>query len=51
MKTPGCEICWKRDQCAEAEEGKFCPQFASEEPAVEGEDPNDRWMRGEDAEF
>lgn len=43
-----CCTCWQRKTCEQAKEGTFCTRWASREPAPEGEDPNELWMRGED---
>lgn len=49
--VPGCESCIERDSCAEAENGKFCPKWHSQEPEAREPDPNEQWMRGEDADL
>ena len=58
MSTPGsttaipdCGRCIYREDCSRAEDGNFCPQFASNEPRPEGPDPNELWVKGEDVEF
>lgn len=44
----GCETCWKRKECARYAEGSFCGEWASKEPAPKGEDPNEKWRRGDE---
>ena len=45
---PDCLTCWRRNICPQAEEGKFCALYQSKEPKPQGENPADRWERGED---
>lgn len=51
IECVGCETCWKRKECARYAEGSFCGEWASKEPEVKGEDPNELWRRGEEVEF
>lgn len=51
IECVGCETCWKRKECARYAEGSFCGQWASKEPEVKGEDPNEKWRRGEEVDF
>lgn len=44
---PGCEWCWKKEECPRAENGKFCPEWQSREPEKDGPDPNELWNIGE----
>lgn len=50
-REPDCATCYKKDTCEKAQEGTFCPMWRSEPPAPRGEDPNDRWRRGEEEAF
>ena len=45
---PDCTTCWKREDCPIAEEGDFCPAWQSRKPEPAGEDPSERWRRGDD---
>lgn len=51
IECVGCETCWKRKECARYAEGSFCGEWASKEPEVKGEDPNELWQRGEEVDF
>lgn len=48
VQGPDCLNCWKKNICPQMEEGKFCGQWQSKEPAPKGPDPNEAWNRGED---
>ena len=48
IECVGCETCWKRKECARYAEGSFCGEWASKEPEVKGEDPNEKWRRGDE---
>ena len=45
-KEPGCETCWKREDCPLAVLGHFCPQWQSREPEPREPDPNEEWRKG-----
>lgn len=47
----GCETCIYRDTCEQAEEGTWCTRWRDREPEDRGPDPNQAWIRGEDAVF
>lgn len=49
--TPDCMTCRKQEECSWAEAGTFCPQWQSKEPQPRGENPNSRWLRGEEADL
>ena len=51
INYPDCAYCWLRDQCADAEPGKFCTYWQSREPVERQPDPNDLWNRGEEVDF
>ena len=44
----GCETCYRREDCERAAEGSFCGWWASKAPEVKGEDPNEKWRRGDE---
>lgn len=44
----GCETCVKREECPRAAEGRFCPEWRSEEPKDRGEGPAEKWSRGDE---
>lgn len=46
--SPDCGTCWKKDSCPAADPGTFCPEWQAFQPEPEGEDPNDRWRRGDE---
>lgn len=48
---PGCETCIHKDGCERAKALAFCPMWQSKEPEPKGEDPNEAWRRGEEADF
>ena len=45
---PGCDTCYRRDDCPLASIGLLCTRWRSAPPAPAGEDPNDRWRRGDE---
>ena len=46
-----CCVCIHRKECDRAQEGSFCTRFSSRDFDPRGEDPNDLWKRGEDADL
>ena len=46
--TPGCETCWKAEECPRAKPGAFCQLWQTCKPEPQGEDPNDAWRRGDE---
>lgn len=45
---PDCSTCWKRGQCAGAQDGTFCPAWQSHEPQPRGDGWAEQWSRGDD---
>ena len=48
---PDCKTCRKKDECALAVFGMFCPQWQSIEPKPREPDPNEQWRRGDHADI
>ena len=48
--APDCTKCIKKDSCENAQPGRFCTAFASEQPE-ERPDPNKAWRSGEDFDY
>ena len=44
--TPDCTNCIHKETCPNAEEGTFCPSFASQKPPARP-DPNEAWRKGQ----
>ena len=50
-QSPDCCTCIHRTTCQRAAEGTFCTMWQGREPQPQGEDPNEKWKRGEEVEF
>ncbi len=48
--APDCGNCWRKDSCADAEEGRFCTRWATEDPEKKdrGKGPAELWSDGEE---
>ena len=45
-----CALCIRRKGCENAQEGSYCTKYQSREPEPEGEDPNKKWLTGQEYE-
>jgi hypothetical protein len=46
-----CDNCGKKEKCPRAQAGQFCMRWEPKEKKPRpGDDPNELWSRGEDAE-
>ena len=51
-QMPDCTTCIHRKEgCERAEENSFCTRYASRNPEIRNPDPNEQWLRGEDADL
>ena len=48
--APDCGSCWRRDTCTDAEAGRFCTLWATEDPAKKPREkgPAEKWSEGEE---